>query len=87
ILKFDLPNETQIKQLLAIKLRSIRNNFFKQASIFKKFKGLSHADIERILRRAIKTMVLDKREILELQDIEESLLKEKARKQESKRKR
>ena len=77
ILRFELPNLEQIKRLLALKLSGIRRNFdvecSKTASLFK---GLSHADIERVLRRAVKQMILSGREFLELADLKAALSRE-----------
>ena len=49
------------------------------------FKQMSHADIERIIRRAIKDMILQGREFLEDKDIDNSLLNEKSRNRNSKK--
>ena len=46
---------------------------------------MSHADIERIIRRAIKDMILQGREFLEDKDIDNSLLNEKSRNRNSKK--
>ena len=40
------------------------------------FKGMSHADIERVLRRAIKEMILSRREFLERSHIDVALARE-----------
>ncbi|SMG61289.1 AAA family ATPase [Paraburkholderia susongensis] len=72
--KFEIPNASQIIKLLQSKLRGVRRNFEpSDASIASRFKGMSHADIERVLRRAIKEMILQGREFLEQSHIESAL--------------
>jgi SpoVK/Ycf46/Vps4 family AAA+-type ATPase len=76
-IKFELPDAAQIKGLLLNKLRGVRRNFEPaEVSVISKFKGMAHADIERILRRAIKEMVLQGREFLEIEHLDSSLARE-----------
>lgn len=74
---FDLPNTEQVKRLLSLKLSGVRREFeptdTKLATLFK---GMSHADIERVIRRAIKEMVLQGREFLEMQHLQSALARE-----------
>ena len=81
VVRFEMPNLEQIRRLLALKLSGIRRNFdvdeSKTASLFK---GLSHADIERVLRRAVKQMILAGREFLEVSDLKDALAREYQRK-------
>lgn len=77
VLRFDLPNLEQIKRLLALKLSGIRRNFeADDHEIALLFKGMSHADIERVLRRAVKEMVLSGREFLEKTHLDEAMRRE-----------
>lgn len=86
VLIFNLPDNNQIKRLLEMKLRGVRRNFKEEIQIVSnKFKGMSHADIERILRRAIKDMILQGREFLEDKDLDSSILNEKSRNRQSKK--
>lgn len=81
ILSFGHPNIEQIKNLLEIKLSGVRRNLgvgIEELAL--KFKGLSHADIERIIRRSIKEMIIQGKEFLEDRHIETSLAREEARK-------
>jgi SpoVK/Ycf46/Vps4 family AAA+-type ATPase len=81
VLSFGLPNLEQIKKLLELKLKGVRRNLhIETEELSKRFKGMSHADIERIIRRAIKEMVLQGKEFLEDRQIETSLSWEEARK-------
>ena len=70
ILRFDKPNDRQIVQLLALKLTGVRRNFdLDDETVRALFTGLSHADIERVLRRAVKGMILTGNEFLEVRHI------------------
>lgn len=81
ILRFELPSLEQIRRLLALKLSGVRRNFdTEDQEVAEQLKGLSHADIERILRRAVKEMVLSGREFLERSHIDEALKREYCRK-------
>lgn len=77
VILFELPDSKQIKRLLSLKLSGIRRNFeTDDEQIISAFDGLSHADIERILRRAIKEMILAGREFLEKSHLEDALARE-----------
>ncbi len=76
-IKFEMPNVEQIKRLLAMKLSGVRRNFEpSDTSIATLFKGMAHADIERVLRRAVKDMVLTGREFLEKAHLDAALARE-----------
>lgn len=76
-LRFELPNLEQIKRLLVLKLSGIRREFEADAhEIANLFKGMSHADIERVLRRAVKQMILSGREFLQRSHLDEALNRE-----------
>jgi len=76
-LNFELPNLEQIKRLLALKLSGIRREFETDShEIANWFKGMSHADIERVLRRSVKQMILSGREFLQKSHIEDALKRE-----------
>ena len=73
ILRFDKPDEDQIRRLLERKLAGVRRNFeTDDPKIVGLFSGLAHAEIERVLRRAIKEMILPGREFLEVSDLTEA---------------
>ena len=77
IIRFEPPNLEQTKRLLAVKLSGVRRNFdTADSKIAALFKGLSHADIERVLRRAVKDMILSNREFLAKAHLEAALAKE-----------
>jgi len=77
VIRFELPSLEQIKRLLALKLSGIRRNFEPDdGHIASMFKGISHADIERILRRAVKEMILSGREFLEKTHLDVALARE-----------
>lgn len=77
IIKFDMPNLEQIKRLLAMKLAGVRRNFEPaDTQIASLFEGMAHADIERVLRRAVKEMILSGREFLEKPHLDAALARE-----------
>ncbi|MGH8614115.1 MAG: AAA family ATPase [Gammaproteobacteria bacterium] len=81
ILIFDLPNLEQLRRLLSVKLRGARREFeIENTRSVNLFKGMSHADVERVLRRAIKEMVMASREFLSERHIEVAARREDARK-------
>lgn len=81
VLSFPLPNLEQIKKLIELKLKGVRRNLLVDTDeLSKRFKGMSHSDIERIIRRAIKEMILQGKEFLEDRQIESSQSREEARK-------
>lgn len=77
VLRFEPPNLEQIKRLLALKLSGVRREFeVDDHGIASMFKGLSHADIERVLRRAVKEMILSGREFVTKSHLDEALKRE-----------
>lgn len=80
VLLFERPTIQQIRQLLTIKLRAVRVDFsLDSTSLVSQFSGLSHADIERVLRRAIKDMILQRREFLTEPILRAALAREEGR--------
>ena len=78
VIQFDAPTVDQIKRLLSIKLSGVRRNFEPDdTKIATLFMGMSHADIERVVRRAVKEMVLSGKEFLERQHIDSGLARER----------
>ena len=54
------PTPAQLCRLLAVKLRGVRRDFdFEDVVDQGWFSGATHADVERVLRRAVKDMVLE----------------------------
>ena len=54
------PTPAQVRRLLAVKLRGVRYDFdIKEVVERGWFKDATHADVERVVRRAIKAMVLE----------------------------
>ena len=77
VVRFEMPDLEQIQHLLALKLSGTRRNFeVDSKEISKLFEGLSHADIERVLRRAVKEMILAGREFLEVAHLKDALARE-----------
>ena len=72
-LEFPLPSAELLPQVLKLKLRGVRREFDVDApELTKMFKGLSPADIERIVRRAIKRMILRNQEFLAVKDLSQA---------------
>jgi AAA+ superfamily predicted ATPase len=86
VLVFELPNIEQIRRLLSVKLRGVRREFeIDDLRIAGMFKGMSHADIERVLRRAIKEMILSGKEFLNERHLQQAIHREDARNNRMKR--
>lgn len=70
VISFSLPDRSQLKKLLQVKLRGVRRNFeFEDNEVLSLFDGLSQADVEQVLRRAIKMMILKGQEFLEIRHL------------------
>jgi AAA+ superfamily predicted ATPase len=80
VLLFEPPNLEQLHRLLALKLRGVRREFeVEDGPVTSLFKGMTHADVERVLRRAIKDMVLAGQEFLTLRHLETAARRERPR--------
>lgn len=80
VLVFEKPNAEQLLKLLSIKLCGLRRNFeIEDAGIVSLFDGMSHADIERVVRRAAKDMVLSGMKCLDERHLRISIHREKSR--------
>ncbi|MGB4855395.1 MAG: ATP-binding protein, partial [Candidatus Dechloromonas phosphoritropha] len=77
VLVFGLPTREQLGQLLKIKLRGVRRDFeLDDDRVLSYFSEMSHADVERVLRHAIKDMILKGQEFLQLRHIEKAQQRE-----------
>lgn len=86
VLFFCLPTKKQLEELLKIKLRGVRRDFdIDEDDVLKLFDGLSHADVENILRRAIKEMVLSGQDFLQQRHLLKAKQRDAARYQVSNR--
>ncbi len=82
VLVFEPPNLEQLRKLLELKLRGVRREFdIDDAKDICMFKGMSHADVERVLRRSIKEMVLNGQQFLQSRHLQNGLRREAARRQ------
>lgn len=80
-LVFGLPTREQLAQLLKVKLRGVRRDFeLDDERVLSHFSEMSHADVERVLRHAIKEMILKGQEFLQLRHIEKAQQRELNRK-------
>jgi SpoVK/Ycf46/Vps4 family AAA+-type ATPase len=65
VLLFERPVPEQIPELLRAKLRAVRTDLsIERPDFVARFENMSHADIERVVVRAIKNMVLGGRKFL-----------------------
>ena len=87
VLYLKLPTPAQICQLLNVKLRGVKKQFDARTVVDSGiFKNASHADVERVVRRALKMILLGGRELcLTASDIEAAVRREASRDQRRKR--
>ncbi|SDM18927.1 ATPase family associated with various cellular activities (AAA) [Franzmannia pantelleriensis] len=77
---FPLPSEQQIQQVLLLKLRGVRRQFeLDDKALIEIFVNCSGADIERIVRRAVKRMILRSQEFITIKDIKQAALRERVK--------
>ncbi len=82
VLIFGLPTREQLAKLLSIKLRGVRRDFeLDDERVLALFPDMSYADVERVLRHAIKDMILKGQEFLQLRHLEKARQRELNRKQ------
>ncbi len=80
-IEFPLPNAKQLVDILALKLRGIRRQFeIDDKEVTQEFTGKSGADIERVIRRAAKRMILRGQEFLTIKELKNALARESLRK-------
>lgn len=80
VLYFDYPTTEQIASLVQLRLRNVHKAFTSPlVDVAPQFKGLSYADIERILLRAVKDTILTGADRLELAHIQAALDQDAAR--------
>ncbi len=76
-INFPLPNAQQIQQILSLKLRGVRRQFeLDDKTVLGLFSKRSGADIERIVRRAVKRMILRSQEFLTVKDLNQAASRE-----------
>lgn len=74
---FNFPTRDELLQLLQIKLRGVRRDFeVTDDQVLSIFIKMSHAEVEKILRRAIKEMVLKGQEFLQVRLIKKAIERE-----------
>ena len=75
------PTVAQLRRLLSVKLRGVRREFAIDDVVSRSwFKGATHADVERVLRRALKEMVLQGSDLrLRIEHLEAAKRRENAR--------
>ncbi len=74
---FPLPETTETEKILTLKLRGVRRQFeVNDKPVMQLFAERSGADVERIIRRAIKQMILRRQEFLTLKMLEQAVSRE-----------
>ena len=83
VLFLEPPTRAQLCHLLSVKLRGVRRDFdVEEIAERDMFKGATHADVERIVRRALKEMVIKGGDLrLNVQHLETARRREIARQQ------
>jgi SpoVK/Ycf46/Vps4 family AAA+-type ATPase len=80
VLVFEKPTPEQLRQLFPVKLRPVRHELpIEDRAFLARFAGMSHADIERVIVRAIKAMALKGSEFLTLPLVEDARKREEQR--------
>lgn len=80
-IEFPLPDHKQLSALLQLKLRGIRRQFdLDDEDLLAEFEGKSGADVERVVRRAVKRMILRNQEFLTVKELRSALVREGLRK-------
>ncbi|ERL56968.1 AAA family ATPase [Psychrobacter aquaticus] len=76
-LEFPIPENNLVPEILSLKLRGVRREFeVEEKEILDLFVNKSGADIERVIRRAIKRMILKGQEFLTTKDLKNALARE-----------
>ncbi|MBH0065710.1 AAA family ATPase [Psychrobacter sp. SZ93C1] len=76
-LEFPIPENNLVPEILSLKLRGVRRQFeVEEKEILDLFVNKSGADIERVIRRAIKRMILKGQEFLTTKDLKNALARE-----------
>jgi SpoVK/Ycf46/Vps4 family AAA+-type ATPase len=80
VMVLDVPSIEHVHQLLELKLRAVRSELpLKDRNFLSHFKGMTHAQIERVVLRAIKNMVLQGREFVTADLVDRALTRERKR--------
>ncbi len=86
VLLFEPPDKKCLKHLLTVKLRGLRRDFeIDEVEFIDLLMGLSHADVERILRRASKNMIFSGKEFLTERHVQAAIHREDTRRTRLKR--
>ncbi len=78
IIEFDRPDETRINELLRRRLAGFKTKGVRWADIAKAALGLSYADIVRAIEDAVKTVLIEERDVISHADIMAGVRERKA---------
>ncbi|NLS45284.1 MAG: ATP-binding protein [Firmicutes bacterium] len=79
VMFFPRPTVHEIRSLLKMKVENFPHYGLNYKELAPKFKGLSHADVERVCFDAIKASILDDKDSLDQEVLEEALKRQKKR--------
>ena len=85
VLVLEKPTRTELRRLLAVKLRGVRRSFdFEDVVGRGWFEGATHARVERVLLRAVKVMVLEGRGLrLDIEHVDRARRRENSRRRQA----
>jgi SpoVK/Ycf46/Vps4 family AAA+-type ATPase len=79
IIYFPLPSLHDIRLLLSMKLKNFCHTGINLRSVASRMKGLSHSDIERVCLDAIKTCIIEDKEVIDKAIFDAALQRQKKR--------
>lgn len=80
VMSLDRPTMEHVRQLLAVNLRAVRSELpLDDRELLNRFSGMTHAQIERVVPRAIKAMVLQGREFVTVDLFDQAVAREQRR--------
>lgn len=79
ILMFPRPSVHEIRSLLAMKMKNFPHGGVDLKAAASRFKGMSHADVERVCLDAIKTTILQDKDSVDQQTFDQAIERQRAR--------
>ena len=79
ILMFPRPSLHEIRSLLAMKMKNFPHDGVDLKVAASRFKGMSHADVERVCLDAIKTTILQDKDSVDQQTFDQAIERQRAR--------
>ncbi|NJD67788.1 MAG: hypothetical protein C3F12_04410 [Candidatus Methylomirabilota bacterium] len=79
ILMFPRPSVHEIRSLLAMKMKNFPHSGVDLKAAASRFKGMSHADVERVCLDAIKTTILQDKDSVDQQTFDQAIERQRVR--------